>query len=117
MSQKKISVVFFQTETGKEPVKSWLKSLDEEEKKTIGEDIKTVEYGWPIGMPVCRPLGKGLYEVRSNLPTNKIARVIFCVSKGYMILLHGFIKKDKKTPQSDLELALKRKKQLGGNDE
>jgi phage-related protein len=135
MSQKKISVVFFQTETGKEPVKSWLKSLDEQEKKTIGEDIKTVEYGWPIGMPVCRSLGKGLYEVRSNLPTNKIARVIFCVSDGYMILLHGFIKKDKKTPdpariqfglecggafrtpKSDLDLALKRKKQLGGNDE
>lgn len=115
--RKKISVVFFQTETGKEPVKSWLKSLNEQEKKTIGEDIKTVEYGWPIGMPVCRSLGKGLYEVRSNLPTNKIARVIFCVSDGYMILLHGFIKKDKKTPKSDLDLALKRKKQLGGNDE
>lgn len=113
MTSKKISVVFFKTESGKEPVKSWLQSLDDEEKKTIGRDIKTVEYGWPIGMPTCRGLGKGLYEVRSSLPTDKIARVIFCVSEGYMILLHGFIKKDQKTPKSEIDLALKRKKQLG----
>lgn len=113
MTSKKISVVFFKTESGKEPVKSWLQSLDDEEKKTIGRDIKTVEYGWPIGMPTCRGLGKGLYEVRSSLPTDKIARVIFCVSEGYMILLHGFIKKDQKTPNSEIDLALKRKKQLG----
>ena len=71
-----------------------------------------VELGWPIGMPTCRPLGKGLYEVRSNLPSNKIARTIFCIYFGKMVLLHGFIKKTQKTPKQDLELALDRKSKL-----
>jgi phage-related protein len=102
---KKITVLFYKTEAGGEPVRDWLKSLSTEEKKLIGADIKTVEYGWPIGMPACRPLGKGLFEVRTNLPT-RIARVIFYVDKQQrMILLHGFIKKTPKTDEDDLELA------------
>lgn len=112
MVEKKISVSFFRNKNGKEPVKSWLKSLTSEEKKTIGEDIKTVEYGWPLGMPVCRKLEKELYEVRSNLSANKIARVIFCVIGENMILLHGFIKKTQKTPKQDLDLARSRKKEI-----
>jgi phage-related protein len=85
--------------------------LDKEDRQRIGEDIKTVEFGFPIGMPTCRSLGKGLYEVRSSLD-RRIARVLFCISGNEMVLLHGFIKKSQKTPEQDLELALKRKQKL-----
>jgi phage-related protein len=88
--------------------------LNKQDRFLIGTDIKTVEYGWPIGMPVCRPMGKGLYEVRTNLPANRIARVFFCVADGEMILLHGFLKKSRQTPKSDLDLALDRKRRLEG---
>jgi len=88
-----------------------LKSLSEEDKLKIGTDIKTVEYGFPIGMPICKSLGKGLFEVRTNLD-NRIARILFWISDGKMVLLHGFIKKSQKTPKQDLDLALKRKNQL-----
>lgn len=109
MSEKRIPARFYQTELGHEPVREWLKQLEPLERKIIGADIKTVEYGWPIGMPTCRSMGKGLYEVRSNLPSGKIARVLFCIYEESMILLHGFIKKTQKTPAQDLDLALKRK--------
>ena len=102
------------TPAGNEPVRDWLKDeLNENERKIIGADIKTVEYGWPIGMPVCRPMGDGLHEVRSTLPGNRIARVLFCVKDGQMILLHGFIKKTQRTAKSDLDLAKDRKKEMG----
>ncbi|MTJ22943.1 type II toxin-antitoxin system RelE/ParE family toxin [Dolichospermum sp. UHCC 0352] len=78
----------------------------------IGADIKTVKFGWPIGMPTCRPMGDGLFEVRTNLPQNKIARVLFCFYECKMILLHGFIKKSQKTPKQQLDLALERKHRL-----
>lgn len=78
----------------------------------IGEDIATVEYGWPVGMPTCRSLGDGLWEVGSSLPSRREARVIFVVMEKQMILLHGFIKKVQKTPKADLDLALKRVKEL-----
>jgi len=87
-------------------VRDWLKGLSREHRKRIGEDIKTVEFGWPIGMPVCRPLGDGIYEVRTSLAQNRIARVLFYIDKkGRMVLLHGFIKKTQKTPEQDLKLA------------
>ncbi len=88
-----------------------MKSLSKEDKLKIGTDIKTVEYGFPIGMPICKSLGKGLFEVRTNLD-NRIARILFWISDGKMVLLHGFIKKSQKTPKQDLDLALKRKNQL-----
>ncbi len=90
-------------------MREWLKALPSpEDRKRIGEDIKTVEFGWPIGMPACRPLGSGLYEVRTSLGQNRIARVLFYVDKkSRMVLLHGFIKKTQKTPEADLELARK----------
>jgi phage-related protein len=108
---KRIEAVFFRTGAGGEPVREWLKALSPiEDRKQIGVDIRTVEFGWPIGMPVCRPLGDGLYEVRSGLSQNRIARVLFYIdAKGRMILLHGFIKKTQKTPPADLELARKNK--------
>ena len=92
-------------------MRDWLKSLaSPEDRKRIGEDIKTVEFGWPFGMPVCRPMGDGLYEVRSKLAQNRIARVVFYIDKkGRMILLHGFIKKTQQTPDEDLDRAKKNK--------
>ena len=77
-----------------------------------GQDIATVEYGWPVGMPACRSLGQGLWEVRSTLPGNRIARVIFCIAHGHMVLLHGFIKKTQKIPDEDLALARRRMKEI-----
>lgn len=109
--EKRVQAIFYRTESGGEPVRDWLKSLpSREDRKRIGEDIKTVEFGWPVGMPVCRPLGEGIYEVRTNLTNNRIARVLFYLSNNRMILLHGFIKKTQKTPDEDLELARNNKK-------
>jgi len=104
---KRVPAIFYRTEAGGEPVRDWLKGLPlPEDRKRIGEDVKTVEFGWPIGMPVCRPLGDGIYEVRTGLTQNRIARVLFYIDKrGRMVLLHGFIKKTRKTPDEDLELA------------
>jgi len=114
---KRVPAIFFRTEAGGEPVREWLKGLPSEaDRKRIGEDIKTVEFGWPVGMPVCRPLGDGVYEVRTNLAQNRIARVLFYIDeKSRMVLLNGFIKKTRKTPDEDLELAKsnKRKHQRG----
>jgi phage-related protein len=104
---KRIPAIFFRTEAGGEPVRDWLKNLPSpEDRKRIGEDIKTVEFGWPVGMPVCKPLGDGIYEVRTSLAQNRIARVLFYIDKkDQMVLLHGFIKKTRKTPGEDLVLA------------
>lgn len=109
---KKIKALFYETSSGNKPVKEWLLSLGREDKKTIGEDIKSVEYGWPIGMPTCRGLGKKLHEVRSNISDKRIARVIFVVIDEYMVLLHGFIKKTQKTPKNDIDIALNRAKDI-----
>ena len=103
---KRVPAIFFRTEAGGEPVRDWLKGLSAEDRKRIGEDIKTVEFGWPVGMPVCKPLGSGIHEVRTSLGPHRIARILFYVDKrGRMVLLHGFIKKTQKTPEADLELA------------
>ena len=103
---KKLPAIFFRTEAGGEPVREWLRGLLIDDRRRIGEDIKTVEFGWPVGMPVCRPLGGGIHEVRTTLARNRIARALFYIDKkGRMVLLHGFIKKTQKTPGEDLELA------------
>jgi phage-related protein len=109
---KKIPAAFYQTPNGRHPVREWLKELDAEDRRAIGADIATVEYGWPVGMPTCRPLGQGLWEVRSTLRSNRIARVIFGIVRNEMVLLHGFIKKTQKTPAEDLSLARKRLKEI-----
>ena len=76
----------------------------------IGEDIKTVEFGWPVGMPICRPMGNGLHEVRTNLTGNQIARVFFYIDQEQrMVLLHGLVKKTNAIPKADLELARQNK--------
>jgi len=104
---KRVPAIFFRTDAGGEPVREWLKGLPlAEDRRRIGEDIKTVEFGWPVGMPVCKPLGEGIYEVRTHLAQNRIARVLFYIDKKVrMVLLHGFIKKTQKTPGEDIELA------------
>jgi phage-related protein len=109
---KRIPAAFYQSDTGSEPVREWLRSLPAEDRRILGYDIGVVEFGWPIGMPVCRSLGDGLWEVRSSLSGGRIARVLFCIAEGQMVLLHGFIKKSQKTPAPDLALARRRQKEV-----
>ena len=109
---KRVKAVFYESGSGNMPVREWLLGLDREDRRIIGEDIATVEFSYPIGMPVCRSLGNGLYEVRSSISGGRIARVIFIVKRGYMVLLHGFIKKTQKTPKQDIDLAAKRTKEI-----
>jgi phage-related protein len=106
---KTIIVNFYKSEKGNEPVREWLKSLSKEDKTIIGEDIKTVEYGWPLGMPLVRKMDKNLWEVRIDLTKNEIARILFTVSGDIMVLLHGFIKKSQQTPTKDLKIAKERR--------
>ena len=100
-----LKVVFYRTEAGNEPVREWLKELPRDDKRRIGQDIKTAQLGWPIGMPPIRKIDKDLWEVRTRL-ADGIARVFFTVDGNHIILLHGFIKKSRKTPQSELKTAL-----------
>lgn len=109
---KKIHATFYQNERGAEPVRDWLKELAAADRRIIGNDIATVEYGWPVGMPTCRPLGAGLWEVRCTLTGGRIARIIFSLHTGRMLLLHGFIKKTQKTPPDALALARQRQKEI-----
>lgn len=112
VERKRIPARFYRAESGSEPVREWLKSLDKQDRVLIGTDIRKVEYGWPIGMPVCRSMGRGLYELRTNLRSNQIARVLFCIADGGMVLLHGFMKKSQKTPKPDLDMAVDRRHRL-----
>jgi phage-related protein len=109
---KKIQARFYELPSGIKPVREWLLELTRDDCRAVGYDIQTVEFGWPIGMPVCRPLGNGLYEVRSNLADGKIGRILFCIIANEMVLLHGFVKKTQKTPQAELMLAVKRMKEI-----
>jgi len=103
-----LPAVFFRTETGREPVREWLQDLPKAERKIIGIDIMTVQFRWPLGMPLVDYLGSGIGEIRSKLP-NRIARTLFFEHEGEIVLLHGFIKKTRKTPKEDRALALQRK--------
>src|SRR5271155_946486 len=109
---KKIVGRFYANATGNRPVRDWLLELTRDDRRMIGADIQRVEFGWPLGMPYCRSLGQGLWEVRIDLAGGKIARVIFSVLRGGMLLLHGFIKKTQQTPARDLRLALKRLREV-----
>lgn len=109
--QKRIEVSFYRSPSGAEPVKEWIRSLPESDKKILGKDLLKIELGFPLGMPLCRSLGNGLWECRSHLTAGKIARVIFCIEGQRMIALHGFIKKTQKTPKQEIDLALRRKKE------
>ena len=110
--QKKLPARFYASARGTEPVKDWLKELVLDDRKIVGKDIAKVEFGWPIGMPYCRAMGGGLWEVRSNISDGRIARVLFCMRGGTMVLLHGFIKKSQQLPAADLALARSRMKEV-----
>jgi len=109
---RKIPLVFFRTPAGIEPVREWLKQLPQEERHAIGNDLLRAQWRWPIGMPLCRPMRGGLGEIRTDLPTKKTARILICVYQQRLVALHGFIRKTRATPDDDLILARKRKKEL-----
>lgn len=108
----KIPVVFYRTQGGTDVVRDWLRSLDEADRQAVGLDLMRVQYRWPVGMPLCRALGDGLWEVRTSLPSNRIARVLFSVQQGRILVLHGFIKKTQKTLPDDLALARRRNREF-----
>jgi len=109
---RKVPLVFFRNNAGSEPVRDWLKGLDEAERHSIGTDLLRAQWRWPVGMPLCRPLGRGLWEARTALPGNRAARVLICFYQGCLVALHAFIKKTRATPEDDLALARKRQKEL-----
>jgi phage-related protein len=111
MSLPKLPVRFFRSDTGNEPVRDWLKRLPDAERKTVGDEIRVMQFGWPVGMPLVRKLKSDLWEVRVHLD-ERIARVVFTVLEGQAVLLHGFIKKSQKTPTTDLGTAIERMKSL-----
>ena len=108
-----LDIYFYKTEQGNEPVREWLQQLNNEDKKRIGEDMKTVQFGWPLGMPLVKHLDGDVWEVRIVL-SKRIARVLFVLETNSMVLIHGFIKKQQKTLKADLDLAKDRVKKLRG---
>jgi phage-related protein len=116
--QKVLQAAFYVSTTGKRPVRDWLMDLESADRKTIGKDIATLEFCWPIGKPKCAPMQgvKGLYEVRSNISSGRIARVLFVLHGSRMVLLHGFVKKSQRTPDRDLKLAITRMKEVQRHD-
>ena len=112
--RKILLAAFYVTGAGKRPVRDWLMELSPEDRKTIGEDIATLEFCWPVGKPKCSPMTgiKGLYEISSNISSRRIARVFFVLIGSQMVLLHGFVKKTQKTPDKELKLAVARMKEV-----
>lgn len=111
-STRKTPLVFFRTDAGHEPVREWLRALPAVDRRAIGLDLTRVQFRWPVGMPLCRPMGHGIWEVRTPLPSRRTARVLFCVFEDELWTLHGFIKKTRKTPAADLALARRRFEEL-----
>jgi phage-related protein len=114
VTPKKVPAAFYRTANGTELVRDWIKSLSPKDMKIVGDDLQTVEFGWPIGMPLCRSLGGGLWEIRSRI-TDGISRIIFFLCEGRLVVLNGFVKKTQKTPAGEIALALKRKKEIEQN--
>jgi phage-related protein len=110
---RQLPVLFYRTRGGAELVRDWLRSLDDRDQNTIGLDLMRVQFRWPVGMPLCRAMGDGLWEMRTTLASNRIARLLFCVTGGRILVLHGFIKKTQKTPDEELAQARRRKKEIG----
>jgi phage-related protein len=110
--RQKIPLIFYRTAAGSEPVREWLRGLEEAERQAIGMDLLRAQWRWPVGMPLCRPMGEGLWEVRTDLPTKRTARVLLCLYREHLVALHGFIKKTRATPDEDLATARRRQKEL-----
>ena len=109
---QKVPLVFIRTGVGGEPVSDWLRGLDESDRHAIGKDLLRAQWRWPVGMPLCRAMGKGLWETRTDLIRNRTARVLICFYQRHLVALHGFIKKTRATPEADLLLARRRQKEL-----
>jgi phage-related protein len=109
---KPIPLRFWRSATGREPVREWLNELSRDDQRIVGRDLAKVQFGWPVGLPVCRPLGGGLWEVRSTLRSSSEARVLFGFHSGMLIALHAFIKKTRKTAPDDLAMARRRLKEM-----
>ena len=107
-----VPLAFWRSVAGREPVRQWLKELPRADKRTIGRDIAKVQFGWPVGLPLCRSLGGGLWEVRSSLPSKTEARVMFGFQESTLVALHGFIKKSRTASKKDVSLARERLKEL-----
>lgn len=108
----KIPLIFYRTRQGREPVREWLQGLGKVERQEIGKDLLRAQWRWPVGMPLCRAMGRGLWEVRTDLPTKRTARVLLCLYREHLVALHGFIKKTRATPDSDLATARARRREL-----
>ena len=111
-ASQKTLLVFYRSSSGKEPVREWLKALDAADRLAVGQDLMRAQWRWPVGMPLCRAMGRGLWEIRIDLPSQRIARVLLCLDEGVLVALHGFVKKTQKTPDADLALARKRQQEL-----
>ena len=109
---RKIPLIFYGTAAGSEPVREWLRGLVESERQEIGRDLLRAQWRWPVGMPLCRPMGNGLWEIRTDLATKRTARVLLCLHREHLVALHGFIKKTRATPDEDLAITRKRQKEL-----
>lgn len=108
----RIPVLFYRTVAGREPVLEWLRDLGQEDRRAIGRDLMRVQFGWPVGMPLVRSLKDGLWEVRSTLPSRRIARLMLCFHENKIVALHGFIKKTQRTPGEDIDLARQRMREV-----
>ena len=111
-TSQKTPLVFYRSASGKEPVRDWLKDPDPADRLAVGHDLMRAQWRWPVGMPLCRAIGQGLWEVRTELPSNRIAWVFLCLDGGVLVALHAFIKKTQKTPDDELAMARKRHKEL-----
>jgi phage-related protein len=111
---KRLPARFYRSSNGGEPVREWLLSLGDQDRRRIDDDIRAVEFGWPVGLPLCRPITsrRGLWEIRSSLTDGQIARIFFCIFGGSLWLLHGIIKKTQKTPDAALDLAVRRQREV-----
>lgn len=109
---RKIPLIFFRTQLNEEPVRDWLRGLSQTDRRAIGSDLLKAQWRWPVAMPLCRPMGKGMWEVRTNLPNNRTARVFISHHEGHLVALHGYMKKTRATPDEDLGLARKRQREL-----
>jgi phage-related protein len=107
-----IPLAFWRSEAGREPVRDWLREMSRDDRAVVGANLRTLQFGWPVGMPLVRKLADGIFEVRSSLPSKREARLLFTASGKRIVVLHGFIKKSRKTPTLEIELARKRLREM-----
>ena len=104
------TVLFYRTVAGRDVIKEWLRSFDKPDRAILGYDLKRVQIGFPMGLPLCRSLGGGLWEVRSSLGGNREVRMIFFHDTAHkaLVVVHGFLKKSQKTPKAEIDIAVRR---------